>query len=67
LPLFDQRQEPTPKASALHDQRRLRHQERIDVIEIQTRANRHLHESEASCADDVLAAEVVEQLAAEVE
>ena len=60
LPLFDQRQEPSPKASALDDQRWLRHQKCVYVIEVEPRAHGHVHQSESGCRDGGLAAKVVE-------
>jgi hypothetical protein len=67
LTLLDERKQSTPKTGPFYDQRRLRHQERIDVIEIEARADGDLNQCEASCTDGVRATKVVEQLAAPIQ
>jgi hypothetical protein len=67
LPLLDQGHEVVTPTGPLHDETVLRHQDGIDVVEVELGAGRDFHQGALRCTGRRLTPEVVEQLGAPVE
>ena len=66
-PLFDERHEVMTVPLPADDQGRLLHEERVDVVEVEPGADRHINQSPLSGADRGVAPEVVEEVTPPVE
>ena len=66
-PLFDERHEVMTVPLPAYDQGRLLHEERVDVVEVEPCADRHIDQSPLSGADRGVAPEVVEEVTPPVE
>jgi hypothetical protein len=66
-PLLDERHEVMTISLPADNQRELLHQHRIDVVEVEPGAGRHLHEGTLRRTGGGLTPEIVEQLGAPVE